>query len=83
MQDTIETIKLWFDCTVLNPELSNPENLNTDLKIGMLDIPIYPSLNSIPKPYRSRYYAIGLETKYSLYGVLPSGGLKEIWVDRG
>jgi len=81
-KETIETIEILFDFTVLNPEISNPESDETalDWKIGR--IPIYPDLTLIPTPYDCRYYAIGTILKYSLYGVLPNGGLKEIWKDR-
>ena len=77
-----ETIPLMFDCTNLDDDISNPESEKTALKLGMLDVPIYPDLTLIPTPYQYKYYAIGTVLKYSLYGVLPKGGLKEIWKDR-
>ena len=80
--ETIETIELLFDLTILNSELSDPENEKTDLDIRGLKILVFemfPSTNEIKNHF---YFAVGNPEKYSLYAKLKNGGYKEIWKDK-
>ena len=75
-QGQLKTVTALFDTTELTPDMRDPTKDENDFSFALAFIPL---LSTMPSRYMGRYFAVGSENAYVLYGVTGNGMIKEIY----